>query len=108
MATKPLPKPQYCRCCGHGEPHHRATVWLIGFHQRPIRRYPFCANNVDLPRVWRARADPGALPGVKCSLMLVRSTNGYRGGARMLYYGYQNPEVTERISEMLELARFRG
>ena len=49
MATKPLPKPQYCRSCGHTEPHHRATVWLIGLHLRPIQRYTFCANNTGLP-----------------------------------------------------------
>ena len=39
--------------------------------------------------------------------MLVRSTNGYRGTARMPYHGYQNPQVVERIAQMLELALFR-
>ena len=39
--------------------------------------------------------------------MLVRSTNGYRGAARMPYHGYQNPQVVERIAQMLELALFR-
>lgn len=107
MPTKPLPKPQHCRSCGYTEPHHRATVWLLGFHQRPIQRYAFCANNDSLPRMWRARADPSVPPGARRSLMLVRSTNGYRGTARMPYHGYQNPQVVERIAQMLELALFR-
>ena len=107
MATKPLPKPQYCRSCGHTEPHHRATVWLIGLHLRPIQRYTFCANNTGLPGMWRARGNPAVLPGIRRSLMLVRSTNGYRGAARMPYHGYQHPPVVDRIAEMLELALFR-
>ena len=106
MATKPRPKSQYCRSCGHTEPHHRVAIWLLGFHYRPIRRYVFCANNDELPQMWRERADPSVLPGVRRSLMLVRSTNGYCGAALMPYYGYKHPPIAEPIAEILESALF--
>ena len=81
MAVK-QPSQRRCRqACGHTEPHHHATVWTIGLHRRIIGRRSFCAINEDWPALWRSRADPGVNAGISCVLMLVRSTNGYRGAA---------------------------
>ena len=99
------PAKRRCRpICAHTEPHHHATVWTIGLHRRIIGRRSFCALNEDWPNLWRSRADPGVPAGIRRVLMLVRSTNGYRGAALMPSRGYQNPAVAERIAQMLEQA----